>query len=701
MRRFLPASVAIAGLATSFVACLSPPAPAEPLERVRPSPLPVAQAYVEAWQSADWAAMYELLTAESQGQISPTAFAKQYEESMAAATVLELAAELEPGSADPAAAEIRYAVDMSTRALGEFRVTGSMPLIWEESWRIDWSPDLIFPDLADNQVFLQRKIPARASIYARDGRPLAIDQPQVEVGVIPGEISDEGNLLEILSELLDLAPEAISDMYRAPQVQPDWRIAIGELHFEAFLEHREALSRVPGVYTDETTARAYPQGDAGAHLVGYVGAIDASELEAFEARGYRSGDIVGRAGLEEWGESFLSGGIGGRLGIVTTSGEWIRVLREQPSAASRSVHTTLDLDLQRAAEAALGEQPGAVVALDPWTGEVLAAATYPRFDPNLIVAGSEPGYWETLTGDETAPLLNRAFQGTYPSGSVFKVVTTAAALDGAGLSPSTVLTCPGYWEGPNLYKTDWKTHGVVGFFDAIAQSCDVFFYDLGFRMNDMDPWILPRMATAFGFGARTGIEGADEAAGLVPDPDWKETGFTGEGNPFWVPGDAVNLAVGQGDLLTTPLQVANMMAALANGGTLYRPRLVLRAAAAPGLEETLYAPEVMGRLPLSQTTLELIRQGLWGTANDPLGTAAWPFRDMQFSVAGKTGTAEAPPGETHAWFAGYAPYENPVIAVAVVVEHGGEGWEVAAPIFRHAVETHILGISSSELDAAD
>ncbi|MFQ5946819.1 MAG: penicillin-binding protein 2, partial [Anaerolineae bacterium] len=616
-----------------------------------------------------------------------------------AATVTALAAELDSEWAGPDTAEIRYAVDMSTLGLGDFRVTGSMPLVWEEGWRINWSPELIFPDLSENQVFLQRRIPARASIYARDGRPLAIDQPQVEVGVIPGEISDERALLEVLSELLDLEPEAISDRYRAPQVQPDWRIAVGELPFEEFLEHREGLEKVPGTYTAEITARAYPQGDSGSHLVGYLGAMDPSEVDAFLERGYRSGDLVGRAGLEEWGEPYLSGGIGATLGIIAPSGEWVRVLREQPSSASRSLHTALDLDLQKVAEEALGERTGAVVALDPWTGELLAAASYPRFDPNRIGPNSDPGYWEKLTRDGAAPLLNRALQGAYPSGSVFKVVTTAAALDGAGLSPSTVLTCPGYWEGPNLFKSDWKAHGSVGFFQAIAQSCDVFFYDLGLRMDQMDPWLLPRTASAFGFGAPTGIEGADESPGLVPDPAWKQTGFTGAGNPFWVPGDAVNLAIGQGDLLTTPLQVANMMAAVANGGTLLRPRLVLHAAAAPGTEETLYSSEIAGRLPLTQISLDLIRQGLWGTANDPLGTAAWPFRDMEFSVAGKTGTAEAPPGETHAWFAGYAPYEDPVIAVAVVVEHGGEGWEVAAPIFRRVVETYILGYASIEVGA--
>jgi penicillin-binding protein 2 len=374
----------------------------------------------------------------------------------------------------------------------------------------------------------------------------------------------------------------------------------------------------------------------------------------------------------------------------------VDTIAEYPATQSRSIYTTIDLELQRVAEEALGEHLGAVVALDPHNGEILALATNPRYDPNALTWGRfDAARWEALVSDSARPLLNRATQGAYPTGSVFKVVTAAAAMEGAAYSPQTTLDCTGSWAGlgPGWVKYDWlKTgHGPTAFRSAIIRSCDVFFWEMGLRLNSVDENLLPSYSHYFGFGELTGLDAIDESEGLVPDPEWKEESFTGEGNPFWVPGDAVNLAVGQGDLLATPIQVANMISAFANGGILYRPHLVMRISGTPQEEEVISAPAERGRLPVSEANLQVIRDGLDGVTSDPGGTAVRAFEGATFTSAGKTGTAETPQEKPHAWFAGYAPVEAPQIAVAVIVENSGEGSVFAAPICRQVMEAFFFG----------
>jgi penicillin-binding protein 2 len=278
-------------------------------------------------------------------------------------------------------------------------------------------------------------------------------------------------------------------------------------------------------------------------------------------------------------------------------------------------------------------------------------------------------------------------------------------MEGAGFSPQTTVNCTGSWSGlgARWMKYDWlKTgHGIMDFRSAIVRSCDVFFWEMGLRVNSVDEDLLPSYGHQFGFGEPTGLDALDESEGLVPDPEWKEEFFTGEGNPFWVPGDAVNLAVGQGDLLATPLQVANMMAAVANGDTLYRPHLVMRISGTPQEQEVIFTASERGRLPISEAKLQVIRAGLDGVTSDPGGTAYRAFEGATFTSAGKTGTAETPEELPHAWFAGYAPVEAPQIAVAVVVENSGEGSVFAAPICRQVMEAFFYGPPPSEIPEAE
>ncbi len=657
---------------------------------IEASPLPVAEAFLQAWTEGDYPAMYGYLSSAT--NIGQEEFAERYRTVMGEATVTSLSTSSDEVKVEEARAEVAFTAHFATTLLGEFQVNNTLPLIWEgDTWRVEWSSSLIFPSLEDgDQVYLARKKPARANIYARDGRPLALEEEKlVTIGVVPGEIEDERHLLDQLSSILGMSGEEISAKYHAPGVQAQWKVPIADISAQDYLKYKDLLDGLPGVVAWGKYVRTYPQGLLVAQVVGYVAEITEEQLAEWASKGYQEGDMVGQAGLEKWGEEYLSGKVGGVLSAASEEGE-VKVLQEYQPVPGQSIYTTIDLDLQRAAQEALGDKVGAVVALDPRSGEVLAMVSSPTFDPNPLVLGLEVEGWEALFNHPDRPLLNRATQGVYPTGSVFKLVTATAALAGAGFPSSTTIHCTGVWHGPYLVKTDWAAHGDMDFQWAITRSCDVFFFEMGFRLNEIDPYLLPAMAHKLGFGEFTGIE-VDEAAGLVPDPDNKEEECYQPGleNPFWVPGDAVNLAVGQGCLQVTPLQVANMMAAIANGGTLYRPRLVLRLASVIG-EEVVFPLEAISQLPLSAEQLQLIQKALTGAAMSPRGTAYYTFRDSPFPVAGKTGTAETPPGNPHAWFVGYAPADDPQIVVAVVVEHGGEGSVAAAPVVRKVMEAYLL-----------
>lgn len=671
----------------------TPTADAPPLP-----PTPTAETFLAAWEGEDYAGMYELLSTSARQQISEEEFVWFHQSIMEEATVLSHRLELDDMVEEGKEARGQFTLTLETTLLGTPQISNQLPLVWEDAgWRVDWSPQVMFPSLTgENLVYLHRLTSARANIYDRDGQPLAVDGSMVTVGVVPQDIEDENALLAELSRILNMGWIEIQSIYTAAGIQPHWFVPIAHLSFEDSLAYADVLNSLPGVMLQETPVRTYPQGDLAAHILGYLGEIGAEELATLETQGYMEGDVIGKVGLERWGETYLAGRRGGRLTIVTPEGELVDTIVENPATQSRSVYTTIDVELQRVAEEALGDHRGAVVVLDPNNGEILALATSPGYDPNGLTWGHfDPALWDALASDTAHPLVNRATQGLYPTGSIFKVVTAAAAMDGAGFSPQTTVNCTGSWAGlgPGWVKYDWLLtgHGIMDFRSAIVRSCDVFFWEMGLRVNAVDQNLLPEYGHYFGFGELTGLDAIEESEGLVPDPEWKEEFFTGEGNPFWVPGDAVNLAVGQGDLLATPLQVANMMAAVANGGTLYRPHLVMRITGTPQEEEVIFTSSERGRVPVSEANLQVIRDGLDGVTSDPGGTASRAFEGAGFTSAGKTGTAETPDEKPHAWFAGYAPVEAPQIAVAVVVENSGEGSVFAAPICRQVMEAFFFG----------
>jgi penicillin-binding protein 2 len=657
-----------------------------------PSPDATAAAFLSAWEAGDYAAMYDRLSPDSRAATGAEAFTQRYQNALATATVLTVTTRLEAALREGDHAQVAYQLTLDTALVGTLVTDTVMSLsLHDEQWWVDWDPALIWPQLSSERYFhMDRSTPARANIYDRGGLGLASQGTIVTVGVIPGQIEDEDALLSALTLVTGLSPEEIQGRYA--NAHPEWHVPIADIPAEASVDHNSLLASTPGIYRDEKPGRTYPHGNAAPHVVGWVASMPAGQVDAYRARGYRGDEWVGASGLEAWGEEILAGRQGGVLSVITGTGGLITTLAERPAVPSRTIYTTFDRDFQEKVQQIIGGRKGAIVVLDVHTGAVRAMASGPGF--NLNVFGGPAGEIDLtqILADPRHPLFNRATQGRYPSASVFKIVTMAAALEEGGMHPDhTAFFCPGYWEGlgPGYRKGCWKEegHGEITLKDALTASCDVSFYAVGQRLHEIDPNLLPRFGRGFGFGEPTGIEGVVEEGGRMPDPDWKVNTI---GVAWWV-GDTVNIAIGQGDLEVTPLQVARMIAAVGNGGTLYRPYIIEHiSAAGEEYPEQVTQPEVVGQLPVSPEHLAAIQEALYGVTTKSIGTAPHRFAGLSIPVAGKTGTAEVggPGTQPHSWFAAYAPADRPEIAIAVIAENAGEGTTVAAPLTRQVVEAY-------------
>jgi penicillin-binding protein 2 len=445
-------------------------------------------------------------------------------------------------------------------------------------------------------------------------------------------------------------------------------------------------------------------------VLGYVGQINAGELKVRADLGYRIGDYIGKMGIEKELDAELKGRDGFQQMEVDSLGRGIKVLSSIPPIPGHSVTLTIDLALQQAAEDALAGLAGAVVAIDPRDGSVLAAASSPPLDPNQFSHGLSQEEWGSLSGDPRHPLQNRIIQAQYPPGSVFKIVTAIAALETGAVTPQTSFTCRGALRYGNRDFRCWKKsgHGEVSLHRALVESCDVYFYQVGLKTGIDE---IARYARALGLGSGTGIELGNEAAGLIPDSAWKRRA---RGEP-WYSGETLSAAIGQGYDLVTPLQAALLAASVANGGTVYRPRLVRRVVDGDGNVVRESAAVVERTASLGAETLAAVRRGLWGVVNEGGGTGA-AARIAGLGVAGKTGTAQVvrmpAKGERqsaaarqikdHAWFVCFAPEGDPKIAVAAIVEHGGHGGSESAPIARRLLyELQSLGYFQESLARAD
>ncbi|MCP4415771.1 MAG: hypothetical protein GY805_04065 [Chloroflexi bacterium] len=661
----------------------------------------IGLAFYRAWEFNDYLGMYSLLTTNRQALVDSLSFVTRYEETMETATVTQVSSQALGTLQDGNNAQMQVRVTWQTAAIGTIIREYTVPLAFENGrWGIVWDEGLILPELAGGNVLvMQQRIPARANIYDVNGKALAFQGTILTLGVVAGQIEDEPAMLAALSPVLNLPPEEIKEIY-APAL-PDWYWPIGDITEATMQQYGPSLQPFIGKGLAEPQtrlARLFSDSGAAPHLIGYTGYIPAEQLATYQAQGFQGDETVGLAGLERWGEEYLNGEWGGTLMVIGPNGEFISTVQEQEPQQARSVYATLDLDFQTAVEQALSEailtlgtvQAGAAVILEVNTGKILAMSSYPSYDPAIFdpFAQDSAVALGAAFNNPNRPLLNRAAQGVYPAGSIFKVITFSAAVNSGIYTPDTFYTSTGTWSrlGDEFVKVDWLDggHGTISLKQALVVSCNSCFYNAAFEMDAVDPNIFPNTAVQFGLGQPTEAVGVVEAAGIVPSPDWK-LAEKGEG---WVRGDAVNMGIGQGDVQVTPLQIANIFAAIANGGTLYRPSLVDRIGAGGGAPEEPYPAQVNGELPISPQNLTIIQESLWKVANDRNGTALGVFDGLPFQVAGKTGTAEAPPNNSHAWFAGYAPANQPEIAIAVILEHGGEGSAVSAPLFRRIVELY-------------
>ncbi|MGE5264523.1 MAG: penicillin-binding protein 2 [Acidobacteriota bacterium] len=658
-----------------------------------PSPTPVvfaedtARAFLKAWSEGDYNAMYSMLAPNRQATITPDAFITRYTSTQTEATVKSLKTTFISSHEEGNEAEVKFNVVFDTYGAGTIQQDNTMTLRREDNrWGVLWNPGLILTQLSGGgSVHFYPLASARADIYDRKGRALTAPQEQIIVEAVPAEMKNESAVLSGLARVFNQQPGVIKAMYN--RFPGDWRTPIGALTPDQVKANLDALNQ-PGIHTDTTKdIRTYPRGQTGAHVIGYVGQINADELDRQSVKGYREGDLIGKAGLEYWGESILAGQRGGRLVVLAPSGAITATLANIPAKQSQNIYTTLDVDAMDIVEKALGQRNGAAVVLDVSNGAVLAMVSHPAYDPNRLSQKMSPADFRAILNDPNAPLVNRASQSAFPPGSVFKIVAYAAAVEKGVFTPASLFNDPGYWDGlgQNFRKYNWtwpitgKGLGTLSLSSALTQSDDVVFYQVGQKLDQVDRNLMTSFARAFGLGSETGIE-ISEAAGIVPDPN----------AGLWRPGDAINMVIGQGTMLTSPLQIADMLAAVANGGTLYRPYLVSRISSIAAGTEKVTQPEVRGKLPVSAATLASIRDALKKVTTAPEGTAYSAFKGSRVISAGKTGTAEVlKEGEPHSWFAGYAPADNPKIAVVVLAEHGGEGSKTAAPIFREIVEKYL------------
>ncbi|MGH7277524.1 MAG: penicillin-binding protein 2, partial [Candidatus Rokuibacteriota bacterium] len=430
-----------------------------------------------------------------------------------------------------------------------------------------------------------------------------------------------------------------------------------------------------GVIVEVEPQRAYSSSRFAAHLLGYV--REANDEQMKQGR-YRRGELVGQTGLERLLDDFLRGKDGGEQIEVDAMGRQVRLIEQTEPNGGAHVVTTVDRRIQEAAESAMEGHPGAVVVMDPRNGDVLALVSTPAFAIDRFTGTIDPKAWRRVVKDPDTPLLNRTIQSQYAPGSIFKIVVAAAGLQERSITPGERIECEGHFQLGNRTFRDLKAHGSVNFMDAMRDSCNVYFYQAALEVGAP---VIARYAQAFGFGKATGIDIGGERLGLIPDPTRRT-----RRQPVWRQGDTVNMSIGQGAILVTPIQVARFMAAVANGGVLWKPRLVQRIER-PDRGVIWSDPgQVTGHVTLSPAVWALLRQSLWAVVNDE-GTGRGA-RIAGLDIAGKTGTAQtiansrADRGQDHAWFASFAPVKNPEVVVIVLVERGGKGGLVAAPIAR-------------------
>ncbi|HEY6417380.1 MAG TPA: penicillin-binding protein 2 [Candidatus Binataceae bacterium] len=547
--------------------------------------------------------------------------------------------------------------------------------------------------LADRNRIRLRRVPApRGIVFDRRHRPLVDTRPSFDAVVVP---EDTDNLSATIKKLQNyLGQDHMADKITA--AENDGRPAYDPVTVAERLNWPQVVAleahqlELPGVSLEITPARHYLYGSLAAHLLGYVGEVDKNELTA--QTGYHMGDDIGKFGLERGFEKFLRGDAGGEEIEVDSVGRRLRVLREIADRPGESIVLTIDLDVQQAAEQAMQGKNGSLVAIDPNNGEIIAMVSHPAFDPDVFGGGVTPAVWRQLMTDPDHPMQNRAIQGIYPPGSTFKIVDSIAGLEEGTLTPETTYSCPGgMWYGGRTYHC-WRKqgHGTLELHRAIVESCDVYFYNVGIKLG-IDR--LAHWANQLGLGLKSGIKLDKEQTGVIPSSAWKQKRY----HERWYPAETLSVAIGQGYVSVTPLQMAQVAAQVASGGVRYKPQFVKFVEGPDGGIVKSYLPAVENRINIDPEMLDTVRDAMADVVTGPGGTAHKAALDG-IQVCGKTGTAqvvgdqaphsdeEADKYKDHAWFIAFAPEEHAQIAVSCIIEHGGHGGSAAAPVVHDVMK---------------
>jgi penicillin-binding protein 2 len=576
-------------------------------------------------------------------------------------------------------------------------VVGFLALLLIHFWNLQVVRGRYFRAQAENNRTRAVGLAApRGALLDRNGLVLVENRPSFNVVLTPEHSEDLDSAVVRLSRALGLGEALVRERVarRASPFHPVVVKTDASLEDVAALEARRM--ELPEVSVDVVPLRAYPLASAAAHALGRVGEITAQQIESHEFDGLEAGALVGQAGLESQYNRSLMGRDGYRRVVVNSRGVEVGESERQPPVDGPSLTLTLDSALQAAVERAFAGRAGSAVALEPETGEILAMTSIPAYDPNRFTTGVDAALWGRLSTDPETPLMNRVIQGQYAPGSIFKIVMATAGLEEGVITPSTTFYCPGHL---SVYNTVFRCnvpagHGVVNVEQALAKSCNVFFYNLGIRLEIAR---IAAWAKKMGLGAPTGVDLPHEMGGLIPSPEWKMRTQRVQ----WYGGETVSVAIGQGQVSVTPLQLARLAAIVANGGRLVRPHLVRSVGGVPIPIEP--APD----LGLKPETLAVLRAGMRAVVD---GGTGWRARLEGVSISGKTGSAQVV-GKArleknptlnaiipHGWFVAFAPADAPRIALAVMVEHGGSGGGAAAPVAREIL-AHYFGLASAPAGA--
>ena len=559
-----------------------------------------------------------------------------------------------------------------------------------------------------NRISVVPVVPNRGIIVDRNGEVLAANYSAYTLEITPSKVAHVDRAIDELATVIEVSPRDRRRFKRLQEESKNFeslpiRTRLTEQEVARFAVNR---FRFPGFEIKARLFRSYPHGEVASHAIGYIGRINEADVRRIETAGlttnYKGTDHIGKLGIEGAYERELHGTTGSEQVEIDAGGRAIRALARSEPQSGNNLQVTLDIRLQKVAEEAFQDYRGAMVALDPKTGDVLALVSRPGFDPNLFVDGIDPQNWDALNNSPDKPLNNRALRGQYPPGSTIKPFMALAALHTGKRTPEFTIADPGHWMLPGVSRPfrDWKPggHGMVNLHRSVVVSCDTYYYGLA---NDLGVDAIHRFMTPFGFGARTGIDIDGELAGLQPSSEWKWNRFKQK----WYAGDTISVGIGQGYWLATPLQLAAAVATLANGGTPVKPRLV-RAVQDARTQEMRELPVRTGEaLPFKPEHLALVRAAMIDVTR-PGGTAVRASQGAPYLVAGKTGTAQVvgmKAGEKyderkvkehhrdHALFIAYAPADDPKVALALLVENGGHGGSTAAPIAREIFDYALLG----------